>query len=227
MWIERSFGFASAVDEARRAVEAAHTEARGVWNGVGIVKLMGRYSGFIAAHATLASNDVNFCLVPEVPFAMEGNNGFLKVLERRIHSRQHAVIVVAEGAGQDLMPPTTETDASGNLKLQDVGTFLRDEIQKYFKARNEPIAVRYIDPSYLVRGIPANASDSELCLKLGQCAVHAGMAGRTNMLVGYWNQRFTHLPIQVAVRKRKQLDMASKVWRSVLSTTGQPERMLD
>lgn len=228
-WVERSFGFATAVEEASRAIAAAHAEARGAWNGVGLVKLMGRESGFIAAHATLANSDVNFCLVPEVPFSLGPEGGFLQALERRLETRHHAVVVVAEGAGQQMLqdPAQQETDASGNLRLKDIGVFLRDEIVQYGRARKMDLTIKYIDPSYTIRSLPANAFDSEFCLVLGQQAVHAGMAGRTNMVVGYWNQRFTHVPIAVAVAARKRLDPLGAVWQCVLQATGQPASMVN
>jgi 6-phosphofructokinase 1 len=175
----------------------------------------------------VADNDVNFCLIPEVPFSLRGETGLLRALERRLAARHHAVLVVAEGAGQELLPPTQEMDASGNKKLQDIGTHLRDEIVSHFRAHHIPIAVKYIDPSYLVRGLSANASDSEMCLKLGQHAAHAALAGRTNMLVGYWNQRFTHVPIGLAVHDRKQVQEMGELWHAVLETTGQARRLHD
>jgi 6-phosphofructokinase 1 len=227
-WIWRSFGFDTAVGAARQALTVAHDEARGVRNGVGLVKLMGRYSGFIAAHATLACSDVNFCLVPEVRFTLDGTGGFLDCLERRLARKHHAVVVVAEGAGQDLIgdgrPP--EVDLSGNIKLKDIGVYLRDRITQHLTARGIEPLVRYIDPSYLIRSLPASAFDAQLCLSLGQQAVHAAMAGKTDMLVGSWNQRFTHVPISLAVAKRKQLDPTSEVWKRVLETTGQPVSMI-
>ena len=202
---------------------SAHTEARGAWNGVGIVKLMGRHSGFIAAGVTLATSEVNFCLVPEAPFAIDGEGGLLAVLEKRLERRQHAVIVVAEGAGQrHLERAGAETDASGNQKLGDIGTFLRDRIRSHFAERDIPVDVKYIDPSYIIRSLPANASDSGLCLVLGQHAVHAGMAGRTDIVVGFWNARFTHVPIPLAVGTRKQLETTRGEWQRVLQATGQP-----
>lgn len=227
-WIERSFGFATAVEEATKAVAAAHAEARGAWNGVGLVKLMGRHSGFIAAHATLASGDVNFCLVPEVPFTLAGEGGFLQALEQRLERRHHAVVVVAEGAGQDLVqdPSRQERDASGNVRLKDIGVFLRDEIRRYLAARHIEMTIKYIDPSYLIRSLPANAFDSEFCQVLGQNAVHAGMAGRTDMVVGHWQHRFTHVPISLAVSRRKQLDPSGSVWQGVLQATGQPASLI-
>lgn len=226
-WIERCFGFATAVEEATRAITAAHTEARGALNGIGLVKLMGRHSGFIAAHASLANSDVNFCLVPEVPFTLDGEGGFLTTLERRLARKRHAVVVVAEGAGQDMFshPANPERDASGNVRLQDTGIFLRDRIPAYLKSRGRQVTLKYIDPSYIIRSLPANALDSEFCLMLGQHAVHAGMAGRTDVLIGYWNQRFTHLPIALAVDQRKQLMPHGEVWQSVLEATGQPAAM--
>jgi 6-phosphofructokinase 1 len=186
-WIQQSFGFATAVEEARIAIVAAHVEARGAWNGVGLVKWMGRDSGFIAAHASLANSDGNFCLVPEAPFALEGESGFLRALERRLEEKHHAVIVVAEGAGQELLqdPRHQERDASGNLRLKDIGTCLRDRIESHLAERRHAATVKHIDPSYTIRSQPANSLDSEFCLMLGQHAVHAGLAGRTNMMVGY------------------------------------------
>jgi 6-phosphofructokinase 1 len=226
-WIWRSFGFDTAVGAACEAIMAAHDEARGVYDGVGIVKLMGRYSGFIAAHATLACSDVNFCLVPEVAFTLEGAGGFLDCLERRLAAKHHAVIVVAEGAGQDLIPDTgpARRDTSGNLLLKDIGVYLCEAIKQRARERGREALIRYIDPSYMIRSLPASSFDAQLCLALGQHAVHAGMAGRTDMLVGAWNQRFTHVPIPLAIAQRKRLDPQAEIWKRVLETTGQPASM--
>jgi 6-phosphofructokinase 1 len=218
--VGKSFGFETAVSESRTAIYGAHTEALGVRNGVGLVKLMGRYSGFIAAYASLANNDVNFCLVPEVPFSLEV---FLEELRKRLDNRGHAVIVVGEGAGQDLMEKTCERDASGNIKLEDIGVFLKNQIQTYFEKIGGEVYLKYIDPSYTIRSVPANPGDSAFCLVLGHDAVHAGMTGRTNMLVGHWNGQFTHVPIRMAVSKRKQIDPHGRLWSDVLSSTGQPK----
>jgi len=222
-WTWRSFGFDTAVDAARTVLAAAHEEARGAWNGVGLVKLMGRHSGFIAAHAALASGDVNFCLVPEVRFVLEGPDGFLAALEARLAAKHHAVVVVAEGAGQELIADggAAARDPSGNVKLKDIGTFLRDRIAAHFRATGIDGVVRYIDPSYTIRSLPTNSFDAQLCLALGQHAVHAGMAGRTDVLVAVWNQRFTHVPIPVAAAARRQLDPRGELWQRVLESTGQ------
>lgn len=221
-YVDKSFGFETAVSESRTAIYGAHTEALGVRNGVGLVKLMGRYSGFIAAYASLAHNDVNFCLVPEVSFSLKG---FLRALQKRLEVRGHAVIVVGEGAGQNLMKRAQERDASGNIKLADIGAFLREQINGYFKKNGMAVSLKYIDPSYLIRSVPANASDSAFGLLLGHNAAHAGMAGRTNMIVGFWNNQFTHVPIPLAVSKRKQIDPRGRLWSDVLSCTGQPRNL--
>jgi len=226
MWTERSFGFATAVEEAQAAIAAAHGEASSAWNGIGLVKLMGRHSGFIAAEATLSCGDANFCLVPEVPFTLDGRGGFLDCLEQRLHERHHAVVVVAEGAGQDLMKGEEARDASGNLRLKPIGQFLRERIEARFAARGIPIDVKLIDPSYMIRSQPANAHDSSFCLILGQHAVHAGMAGRTDVMVGFWNHRFTHVPLPLVAGRRKQLEPAGETWQRVLETTGQPASMV-
>lgn len=221
LWIERSFGFATAVEEATRALAAAHAEATGAYNGVGLVKLMGRHSGFITAQATLANSDVNFCLVPEVEFGLEG---FLQALTLRLAQRHHAVIAIAEGAGQEWMQ-TEGRDASGNKRLGDCGVFLKKAIEAHLAARGLDHTVKYIDPSYIIRSLPANALDSEYCLALGQHAVHAGMSGRTDLMVGYWNQHFTHVPLQLITGKRRYLDPHGELWQRVLAATGQPSRM--
>jgi 6-phosphofructokinase 1 len=217
--IQTSFGFQTAVSEARRATHAAHAEAKGAPRGVGLVKLMGRDSGFIAAYAALADPQVNFCLVPEVPFRLDA---FLDALGRRLEKRGHAVVVVAEGAGHDLPDFVIGHDASGNVKTRDVGTWLRDAIASRF---GPAASVKYIDPSYMIRGVPANPFDAAFCSVLGQNAVHAGMAGRTDMIVGNWRNEFTHVPIALASQERRKLDPDSWLWRAVISATGQPARM--
>jgi 6-phosphofructokinase 1 len=180
---------------------------------------MGRDSGFIAAYTALSDNNIDFCLVPEVPFTLEA---LLAALERRLERRRHAVIVVAEGAGQDLVSSSGDRDRSGNLKYGDIGTFLRDAIKQHFKSIGTEINVKYIDPSYVIRSVPANPHDSAFCLLLAHAAVHAGMAGRTGMVVGFWNHRLTHVPIPLAVLERKKIDPAGSLWSSVLTSTGQP-----
>ena len=191
-------------------------------NGVGLMKLMGRHSGFIAAFATLAHSEVNFCLVPEVPFTM---NGFLHALEKRLRQRDHAVIVVAEGAGQDLLTATAERDASGNVRLADIGLFLKEKIKDHCAEAGFKISLKYIDPSYTIRSMPANAYDSAFCLMLAHNAVHAGMAGKTNLVIGDWRRELVHVPIAAAVGERKLIDPDGPLWNAVVSATGQPAEM--
>jgi len=218
-FVQKTFGFETAVAEARRATSAANTEAVAAPNGIGLVKLMGRDSGFIAAYAVLVDGQVNFCLIPEVPFSLEG---FMRALEARLASRGHAVIVAAEGAGQDLLARTGERDASGNVRYGDIGLFLRDAIKDHFARARIPISLKYIDPSYEIRSVRASPHDSAFCLLLGHNAVHAGMSGRTNMAVSFWNHQFTHVPIPLAVCERKKIDPAGTRWSAVLASTGQP-----
>lgn len=222
-FIQQTFGFDTAGSEARRAIYAAHSEAMGARNGIGLVKLMGRDSGFIAAYAVLANGQVNFCLVPEVPLQLEG---LFQALEERLARHGNAVIVAAEGAGQDLLAQTAERDASGNIRYGDIGLFLRDRIKEHFSEIGRKVELKYIDPSYTIRSLPANARDSAFCLILGQNAVHAGMAGKTDMVVGNWNHQGTHVPIALAVSQRKKLDLEGWIWNSVLAITGQPDHPL-
>lgn len=221
-FMQKTFGFETAVAEANRAIYAAHTEATGARNGIGLVKLMGRDSGFIAAYSALIDSQVNFCLVPEIPFTLPG---LLRCLEERLSRRGHAVIVAAEGAGQELLAAIAERDASGNAKLGDIGTYLRDTIKGHFSKRGVECNLKYIDPSYIIRSQPANPHDSALCLLLGQNAVHAGMSGRSNMVVGLWNHQITHVPIALATSQRKKIDPGGSLWSSVLASTGQPRQM--
>lgn len=221
-YIDMSFGYITAVEASNTSTYTAYVEAMGARNGIGLVKLMGRASGFIAASAALANNVVNFCLVPEVDFTLDG---FLAALKKRISTRGYAVIVVGEGAGQKLFPNDLGTDASGNPKLGNIGHYLREQIKEFFCAEQIDITLKYIDPSYTIRSEPANAYDSAFCLLLGYNAVHAGMTGRTNMLIGNSNNQFTHVPIPLIVNKRKKIDPGSRMWEDVLSCTGQPEKM--
>lgn len=224
-YIHKSFGFDTAVEKAVEAVQTAHTEAKSAIDGVGLVKLMGRESGFIAAHTSLAISDVNFTLIPEVKFELEGENGLLKKLEERLDDRHHAVIVVAEGAGQDLLVESGETDESGNKRLADIGLFLKEKITAHFKKTGRESSLKYIDPGYIIRAAAAAPVDSLYCARLGANAVHAAMTGRTGMLISEWNNAFVHVPIEMAVSEKNSVDPEGSLWRDVIESTRQPSRM--
>ncbi|HPD79471.1 MAG TPA: ATP-dependent 6-phosphofructokinase [Spirochaetia bacterium] len=226
LYVDRSFGFDTAVAQASMAVTAAHTEAHSSINGIGLVKLMGRESGFIAVHTVLAVHEVNFVLIPEVDFDLEGPNGLFVHLEQRLKERNHAVIVVAEGAGQKFVH-AEGTDASGNKKLGDIGLYLKDAITAYFKQKNIEINMKYIDPSYIIRSSPANPSDSVYCDRLGSNAVHAAMAGKTKIIIGMVNNEFVHIPTQIAIAKRNKVEPESSLWRDAIEATRQPLSMVN
>jgi 6-phosphofructokinase 1 len=220
--VARSFGFDTAVDVATLAIKGAHNEAAAYPYGIGLIKLMGRHSGFLAATAALAQQDANFVLIPEVDIFLYGKTGFLQALENRIKQRKHAVIIVAEGAGQNFFDDQeNQYDASGNVVLKDIGIYLKDKIAQYFKEKDMPISLKYIDPSYIIRSLPANANDSVFCGFLGRDAVHAGMAGKTNLLISFWNNHYVHVPMEASAGKRRKLDPRGRLWQSVLEATGQ------
>ena len=221
MYVNRSFGYFTAISRAKDIIDSAHVEAHCALNGIAIVKVMGRDSGFIAAGATLASQEVNFALVPESPFKLEGERGLLAELHRRLLERRHALIVVAEGAGQDLMPPSDERDASGNLKHRDIGLFLKNKISEHFARLRFPVVLRYIDPSYYIRSVPASTVDSVMCDSFARHAVHAAMAGKTDMIIGLQHGIFIHVPIPMATVQRKRL--SAEEWASVVTATGQSD----
>jgi 6-phosphofructokinase 1 len=226
--IEKSFGFETAFTSATGILRGAHNEAKGAYNGIALVKLMGRESGFIAANASLAVQEVNYVLVPEVNFELYGPNGFLKVLQKRLEKKHHVLIAVAEGAGQNLFEEQPEErDLSGNVKFKDIGLYLKQKIKEEFDNKKFPYSLKYIDPSYIIRSSPANANDSLFCNLLAQNATHAAMAGRTGFVVGYWNAQFTILPIPVSVKKRKRISIEGELWSNVLETTGQPKKLFN
>ena len=226
-FVTRTFGYHTAVEEAHRVIDAAHTEARSVHNGIALVKLMGRHAGFIAAGATIVSQDVNFTLIPELPFALDGTDGFLEVLKRRILDRGHAVVVVAEGAGQHLFSKIAGArDASGNVKLHDIGPLLARAIESFFAAERLPMTLRYFDPGYQIRSRPANCEDAALCDQFARQAVHAAMAGKTGLVIGYLHGLFIHVPTGLIVSRKKRLEPDSMLWQAVLSATRQPTQFL-
>ncbi|HPE60203.1 MAG: ATP-dependent 6-phosphofructokinase [Thiothrix sp.] len=224
-WVWRTFGFDTAVAEAVKAINAAEVEANGMPQGIGLVKLMGRAAGFIAATACVASGNANACLIPEVPFQLDGPNGLLALLEKRLYERNHAVVVVAEGAGQHLVTGQG-TDASGNPHLGDIGACLKQRIAEYFDSRSIPFAMKYIEPSYLIRAAAPNASDQLYCDQLARAAVHAAMAGKGGLLIGNWNGRLVHIPMRALKGRTRQVNPHGELWFSVLENTGQP-RLLD
>lgn len=222
-YVRRSFGFETAVSIATQSINAAEVEAKGTPFGIGLVKLMGRHAGFIAATAALASGNANFVLIPEVPFRLEGPGGLFERVEARLRARRHAVIVVAEGAGQDFFGDDAGRDASGNRKLGDIGIYLRDRLIAAFTDHELPVAMKYIDPSYLIRSAPANATDQIYCNRLARAAVHAAMAGKGGMLIGFWHGRMTHIPMDALEGQERRVNPKGELWFSVRENTGQPE----
>jgi 6-phosphofructokinase 1 len=222
-FIDMSFGFDTAVEAARHATRAAYVEASCHRSGIGLVKLMGRDSGFIASFATLADTQVGICLNPEIAFSIDG---VVQAARQRIERDGYVVIIVAEGPGQDLLDGAVGQDASGNRRHGDIDVFLRDEITETYRAQGISVSLKYIDPSYMIRSLPANARDANFCLRLGHAAVHAGMAGKTDTVIGSWRRRLTHVPIALAVSSRKKVDTDGYLWQTVLSVTGQPETLL-
>jgi 6-phosphofructokinase 1 len=223
-FIDKSFGFESAFSAAVEVIRGAHVEATGASNGIAVVKLMGRHSGFIACHAAIASTDVDAVLIPEVPIQLEGDHGLLAFLERRLEKDSHALIVVAEGAGQELCEDgrPSQRDPSGNLRLNDIGVVLRDRVVDHFRRKGTEITLKYVDPSYHIRSVPALPTDSLYCWNMARNAVHAAMAGNTEMLIGRWHGRFVHVPMPLATRFRKQVDTTGDLWMAVVESTGQP-----
>lgn len=221
-FVEKTFGFETSVQVASEIITSAHHEAEGAENGIGIVKLMGRDSGFITATASLANSVVDFCLIPETPFHMQGSHGLCSAVQKRLKQNNHAVIVVAEGAGQELFSSNEKkTDASGNVLKDDIGELIKTELTQHFQQDNIPISIKYLDPSYHIRSVPANASDAVFCYLLAEFAVHAGMSGKTNLVIGYWNNFFTHVPIHLATKERRMVELDSALWRGVISATQQ------
>jgi 6-phosphofructokinase 1 len=222
-FVSQSFGYATALEKAAEVIRGAHVEARDAINGIGLVKVMGRHSGSIAAGASLVSQEVDFTLVPEIPFPMNGSRGFLAALENRLRERGHAVVVVAEGAGQHLFDALQQDqDASGNQLHHDIGRYMQAQIKAFFRDQNFPVTLKYLDPSYFIRSVPANMFDRVLCNQMGRLAVHAAMAGKTGMMIGYQHGCFVNVPIPVVVRQAKTIDVRGDLWRAVLESTHQP-----
>ena len=220
-FMDRTFGFETAVQAASNIISCAHNEAKGAFNGIGLVRVMGRDSGFIAAYSALANSLVNFCLIPEVPFTLEGPGGLLEAMEKRMEKKHHAVVVVAEGAGQQLIQGEKQRDKSGNILHNDIGAFLKTRLKQHFDSKGLDLTIKYFDPSYEIRSLPANSTDSICCLLLAQHAVHAAMAGMTDLVVGNWNGYYTYVPIPLATSARRAIDPHGQLWQSVLLTTRQ------
>jgi 6-phosphofructokinase 1 len=224
-FIDRSFGFVSAYSAAVDVIRSARVEATGAKDGIGLVKLMGRHSGFLACQAALASTEVDLVMIPEVSVSLADASTVYTHVSKILERKGHAVIVVAEGAAQEQIASpagVAATDKSGNARLKDIGTFLRDRLGEHFAARGREVTVKYIDPSYAIRSVPACPSDSIYCWNMARNAVHAAMAGNTETIIGRWHGRFVHVPMQLATRGRRQVDPSGDLWTSVIESTGQP-----
>ncbi|KAK2969919.1 hypothetical protein RJ640_000532 [Escallonia rubra] len=223
--IDRSFGFDTAVEEAQRAINSAHAEAESAANGIGVVKLMGRHSGFIAMYASLASRDVDCCLIPESPFYLEGPGGLFEYIGKRLRENGHMVIVIAEGAGRELHCK----DAQFNNRQvdsrisEDVGFWMSAKIKDHFNRQNKMgISLKYIDPTYMIGAIPCNAADRVYCTLLAHSVVHGAMAGYTGFAVGPVNGRHAYIPLNRILEKQNKVVITDRMWARLLSSTNQP-----
>uniref|UniRef100_A0A0E0ES75 ATP-dependent 6-phosphofructokinase n=2 Tax=Oryza meridionalis TaxID=40149 RepID=A0A0E0ES75_9ORYZ len=223
LFMDKTFGFDTAVEEAQRAINSAYIEARSAYHGIGLVKLMGRSSGFIAMQASLSSGQIDVCLIPEVSFTLDGEHGVMRHLEHLLEKKGFCVVCVAEGAGQDLLQKSNATDASGNVILSDFGVHMQQKIKNHFKDIGVPADVKYIDPTYMVRACRANASDAILCTVLGQNAVHGAFAGFSGITSGICNTHYAFLPITEVITKPKRVNPNSRMWHRCLTSTGQPD----
>lgn len=227
--IDRSFGFQTAVEMAQQAISAAHVEAESAVNGIGLVKLMGRNTGHIALHATLSSRDVDCCLIPETEFYLEGKGGLFDFLEQRLRENGHAVLVVAEGAGQEMIPRNEaqkeERDESGNPVFLDVGQWLKSELKNWWRRdhADELFAVKYIDPTYMIRAVPANATDNLYCTLLAHSAIHGVMAGYTGFVSGPVNGNYAYIPVEEVATAKNKVNTGDHKWAWVRSVTSQPD----
>ncbi len=219
--IDKTFGFETAIYATNSVITAAHNEARGALNGIGLIHVMGRDSGFIAAYAALANSHINYCLIPEEKFNLEkGENALFPELKKRLKKSKHAVIIVAEGAGQDLIKEGDgKKDKSGNILHQDIGLYLKEAIAKGGKKLGFDTNIKYFDPSYMIRSLPAHGTDAVFCLMLAQNAAHAAMSGCTDVVIGHWNDAFTNVPIPLTSTVRKKININGPLWRSVKSVT--------
>ncbi|XP_037474293.1 ATP-dependent 6-phosphofructokinase 3-like [Triticum dicoccoides] len=181
---------------------------------------------FIAMYATLASRDVHdCCLIPESPFYMDGEGGLLQYVERRLKENKHMVIVVAEGAGQDIIaksiPTSDQQDASGNKLLLDIGLWLTHKIKDHFKSKKMEMTIKYIDPTYMIRAIPSNATDNVYCTLLAHSAIHGAMAGYSFTIVMV-NGRHAYIPFYRVTSTRNKVKITDRMWARLLSPTNQP-----
>jgi 6-phosphofructokinase 1 len=227
-FIDKGFGFDSAFSAAVELIRSAKVEAQGSRNGIGVVKLMGRHSGFIACHAALAATEVDVVLIPEVPIELEGSNGFLAVVQRRLRRAPHAVVVVADGAGHELCVESLRAgahlpgDAIGRAHRDDIGVILCERLADHFRRQRTEITLKYLDASHQIRSLPASPPDSLYCWNMARHAVHAAMAGNTELLVGRWHGRFVHVPMSLVAPLHKQVDITGDLWSAVIELTGQP-----
>ncbi|CAL5226255.1 g9100 [Coccomyxa viridis] len=218
--VERCFGFDTAVEQSQHALMAAKVESSSAYQGIGLVKLMGRQSGFVAMEASMASGLVDICLIPEVPFVLRGDSGLLSYVQHLLDVQGHAVICVAEGAGQDLLAEgEQDVDLSGNPILQDIGSWLRNQLVSTFVDAD----LKYIAPSYMIRSTTTTATDRVYCKVLAHNAVHAAFAGFTGITVGLVNTHHVYLPIPVVIQSPRQVDPRGEMWHQLLDSNCQPE----
>ena len=61
--------------------------------------------------------------------------------------------------------------------------------------------MKYIDPTYMVRAVPANAADSVYCAQLAHACAHGVMHGFTNFMIGTVGAQDVFIPLPLVVER--------------------------
>eukprot|EP00668_Euglena_longa_P014128 GGOE01018102.1.p1 GENE.GGOE01018102.1~~GGOE01018102.1.p1 ORF type:complete len:494 (+),score=144.75 GGOE01018102.1:38-1483(+) len=214
LFFDKTFGFDTAVEVASKVIDCSFVEASSVKNGVGVVKVMGRDSGFVARNAALSNNVVDACLIPEVPFEIKGNGGLLPWLDGHLATKHCAVIVICEAAGQQHLPCLGK-DPTGHNIYEDTGKWLKKAIETHWQETGQEGKVFLIDPSYMLRSVPANTGDNMFCIQLAQAAVHTAYSGYSGVTVGRYHDLYGVMPIEMVVSGLRKVNPKGSLWQTL------------
>jgi 6-phosphofructokinase 1 len=159
-----TFGFDSAVACATDALDRLRTTAQS-HDRVMVLEVMGRYTGWIAAHSGIAGGG-DVILIPEIPFRFE--NICAKISEREREGKHFTLVVAAEGAreqGKDYVTAGAE-EKNREARLGGIGAVVVAEIQKRTGKETRVCVL-----GHLQRGGAPTTADRLLCTRFGAKAV--------------------------------------------------------
>lgn len=207
---DRTFGFDTAVSIATEAIDRIHTTAQS-HHRVMIIETMGRYAGWIALHAGVASG-TDVILIPEIEYDID--EVAQVCIERQQGGQRFTIIAIAEGAksqdGERVVREEVEKTAD-TVRFGGIGRTLDDQLQRRLDSE-----VRTTILGHMQRGGTPTAYDRNLATAFGARAAALVAEETFDRMVALQDGAFTEVPLSEVANRTRTVPLNSPLIASAL-----------